>query len=58
MHRFDFGAYAPSHRNEDHWRVDLVKSGRAIRRFGPLRFTLELAFAAILFAAIIGGLWL
>lgn len=56
MHRFDFGAYAPSHRNEDHWRVDLVKSGRAIARWGALRFLLELAFAGVLAAAILSCL--
>jgi len=58
MHRFDPGAYAPSHRNMDPWRVDLVKSGRAIARWGALRFLLELAFAGVLFAAILGMLWL
>lgn len=58
MHRFDPGAYAPSHRNTDHWRVDLDKSGRAIARWGALRFLLELAFAGVLFAAIMGWLFL
>jgi len=58
MHRFDPGAYAPSHRNQDHWRVELEKSSKAIARGGTLRFLLELTFAGILFAAILGGLFL
>lgn len=58
MHRFDPGAYAPNHRNPGPWQSPLVKSGRAIGRWGAVRFLLELAFAAILFAAIMGGLFL
>lgn len=58
MHRFDPGAYAPSHRNMDHWRVELEKSSKAIARWGALRFLLELTFAGVLFAAILGGLFL
>lgn len=58
MHRFDPGAYAPSHRNQAHWQLPLDKSRRAIARWGAVRFLLELAFAGILFAAILSGLFL
>lgn len=56
MHLFDPGAYAPNHRNQGPWQSPLVKSGRAIARWGAVRFLLELAAAGILFAAILGGL--
>ena len=56
MHRFDPGAYTPSHRNQGHWQLPLAKTGRAIARWGALRFLLELAFAGVLAAAILSCL--